>query len=313
MMRWGVNGLAVAAVVVIAAGGCGTDRLQGPGTGGRAGGMDSISTGGTVGPVPTGGFVGTVATGGVPGTGGVAPAPGVLLLPSSTGFVDDPASGVVGSWYPFGDGIGPNPTPTDVDSADSDCVKHGGFPPSDCSIIQTPTAGRPFAPSSDTGAMCTSGVAAMVLVDANGSPDYADLWGAGIGLDLNNPGGDASAKGPWDGSAFTGIAFDVSGPALPIAAIRVLFPFIGQHGGDAPYFQGQTLSYSPVVNNSHVEIHWSDVGGPLYLGYSVPPVTPPLFDPSKLLSIQFQVFTNTSTATPFGFCVSNLTLLSATN
>src|SRR6185312_5003904 len=103
--------------------------------------------------------------GGVPGgAGGASPATGVLLLPNATGFVDDPVSGVVGSWYPFGDGVGPNPTPTSDDNADSDCVSYGHFAPDACSIIRSPTVGQPYGPSPATGAMCTSGVAAQALV-----------------------------------------------------------------------------------------------------------------------------------------------------
>ena len=34
--------------------------------------------------------------------------------------------------------------------------------------------------------------------------DYSDLFGAGIGLDFNNPGGDAGPKGSKDLSAYSG-------------------------------------------------------------------------------------------------------------
>ncbi len=49
--------------------------------------------------------------------------------------------------------------------------------------------------------------------------------------------------------------------------------------------------------------------GPYYLTQQVPPTTPPPFDPSKAYGIRFQVITNTATATPYAFCVNNLTLL----
>ena len=89
----------------------------------------------------------------------------------------------------------------------------------------------------------------------------------------------------------------------------MLFPFIGEHGIDAPYYQGGSRDSSFLFNNAHVVIRWTDVGGPRYLYSRTPPVTAPPFNPTKLLSIQFQVFTNTSTATPYAFCVANLTLL----
>ncbi len=295
------RGVSWAAVAMVAAAGCGTDRLQSLARGGTMGGPSGVSTGGVV---------GTTATGGAPpAEAGVTRAAGVPLVPSATGVVNDVVSGVVGSWYPFADGIGPNPSPTDNDTADSDCVRRGQFPPSACSNIYFPTVGQPYGPAPATGAMCTSGVAAQVLVDSSGTPDYGDLWGGGIGLDFNNPGGDAGVKGTWDATAFTGIAFDLSGPNVPTESMRVLFPFLGEHGTDAPYFQGQTLGYSKLPSDGHVEIHWSDIGGPLYLTYSAPPVTPPLFDPTQVFSIQFQVFTNASSSTPYAFCVNNLTLL----
>ena len=73
-----------------------------------------------------------------------------VSTPSSTGVVHDPVSGVFGSWYPFGDGIGPNATTTSTDIADSDCVRYGSFPPEDCSKVDTPVAGsRSLARSDD--------------------------------------------------------------------------------------------------------------------------------------------------------------------
>jgi len=44
----------------------------------------------------------------------------------------------------------------------------------------------------------------------------------------------------------------------------------------------------------------------LYVSQTTPP---PPFDPTGLLGVQFQVFTNASTAIPYAFCVSNFRLL----
>ena len=270
------------------AGACGTDRLQNTEPGGRG----------------TGGFS---STGGAMGAGtGVGDIP---LTPSATGSVQYPPSKLFGSWYPFADSIGPNPTSSSIDIENSDCVKNGQFMASQCSMVTSPIAGQPFAPDPSTGAMCTSGVAAMVLPASNGGYDYGDLWGAGIGLDFDNPGADASAKVPWNGSAYTGIGFDITGGEIPINQVRVLFPFVGQHGSDAPYWDGETLEHSPLTTNTTVAIHWTDVAGPYYLTQATPPVMPPRFDPTQVLSIQFQVFTNTTSPTPYSFCVSNLRLL----
>ena len=249
--------------------------------------------------------------GGVTGTGGFSDTGGA---PGAGGSRE---VSVVGDWYAFGDGVGPNAgivADAGTDYADSDCVKSGGFPPSSCTQITTPTPGQPFPPTDlATNKYCTSGVAAMVL-PKDGMADYADLWGGGLGLNFN-PVGDGGAAGYADLSAYSGIAFDFSGDLVPPQSMRVDFPFLGQHGLDAPYWQGAGRSASPLTGTTsspqHVEIRWADVGGPFYLMELVPPVdfTQYPFDPRAVQAIQFLVFTNISAATPYNFCVANLALL----
>ncbi len=245
-----------------------------------------------------------------PATEGGAGATGQALTPTATGFVDDRAnSGVVGAWYSYGDAAGPGANTTSTDFADSDCSK-GGFTMDQCSQITMPTPGMPFAPDA-TGAMCTNGTAAKVLMAVSGTTaDYSHLWGAGIGLDLNNLGGDSGvAKGVYDLTKYKGIAFDFSGTLIPTGKMRVNFPFTGEHGTDSPYWDGATMASSPLSNNLHVTIHWADIGGPMYLAGQTPPVTAPAFDATMVSAIQFQVFTNTTASVPYQFCVNNLTLL----
>jgi hypothetical protein len=269
---------------------------------------------------------GTGGSSGMGGSSGGVP-PGDIALPStSTGFVQDLTSGsnVIGPWYSYGDSIGPNANLTGDDHANSDCVKKGGFDISACSQIATPLGGQPFMPfDANTSAMCTSGVAALVM-NKSGSPDYSDMWGAGISLDFNNPGGDAGVKGDLDLSAYKGVYFDFSiypatgpmsnGAGAPPSSMRVNFPFTGEHGTDSPYWMGATKASSPLAppadgSAQHVEVDWSDVGGPFYLTQQSPAVTPPPFDVTKVQSIQFQVFTNTTSTEPYAFCVSNLALI----
>src|SRR6202142_1893088 len=203
---------------------------------------------------------------------------GVPLTPTSTGFVDDRTnSGVVGAWYAYGDSAGVAANVNGTDFADSDCAK-GGYTMDQCSQITTPIPGQPFAPDA-TGAMCTQGTAAKVLTSTTGTTaNYSDLWGAGIGLDLNNLGGDSGVlKGVYDLSKYVGVGFDFTGTLIPTNKIRVNFPFTGEHGTDSPFWDGATGASSPVTNNAHVEIKWSDVGGPSYLLGQTPPVTPPTF------------------------------------
>ncbi len=235
---------------------------------------------------------------------------GQALMPTTTGFVDDRTnSGVVGAWYSYGDGAGPGANTTSVDFADSDCSK-GMFTVDQCSQIAMPTPGMPFAPDA-SGAMCTNGTAAKVLMAVGGTAaDYSHLWGAGIGLDLNNLGGDSGvAKGFYDLTKYKGIGFDFTGTVIPAGKMRVNFPFNNEHGTDSPYWDGATMASSPLTDKDHVEIHWADVGGPMYLAGQTPPVTAPAFDATMVSAIQFQVFTNTSATVPYNFCVSNLTLL----
>jgi hypothetical protein len=167
--------------------------------------------------------------------------------------------------------------------------------------------------------MCTSGMAAQVIPRSGSpSPDYADLWGAGIGLDFNNPRGDAGTKQPFDLSRFTGLSFDFSGTNIPAGQIRVIFPFMGQGAGidslgDPPYWAATTTdNASPLLGGATPAtnvVRWNKVLGPAYLTVQTPPTTPAPFDPSKAYGIGFEVIANASTTTPYAFCINNLTLL----
>ncbi|HEY6476782.1 MAG TPA: hypothetical protein VI456_09395 [Polyangia bacterium] len=291
----------------------------------------ACSSGGSSG--KTGGSSGT-GTGGAggSGSGSIPIPPNYLPLPSSpTGFVDDTTGGsnVIGAWYAYGDSVGPAANTTSTDAANSDCQSpsKGGFPASACSVILSPTAGKPFVPADlGTSAMCTSGTAAVVM-NKGSAADYTDLWGAGIGLDFNNPGGDAGVKGYLDLSAYKGIYFQFytfpssttdpmsNGAGPPSMAMRVNFPNQKQHVTDSPYWMGATKMSSPLTSPGGAvqeeTVLWSDVGGPLYLTTQNPPVdlTPYPFDTTGVQAIQFQVFTNTTSATPYSFCVANLALI----
>lgn len=230
------------------------------------------------------------------------------LTPTQTGYVDDRANtGVVGAWYAYADSIGSAAQgSSDGDIANSDCIKKGGFTASQCSVVNHPMAGAEFPPDPTKG-MCTDGTAALVLPGPSGTADYSDMWGAGIGLDFNNPGGDAGAKSDWDGSKYGGVEFDIVGDNVPAKAMRVNFPFTGEHGTDSPYYQGKTQAFSAMSSGDHIVVHWSDVAGPKYLIDQN--MTPPAFDPTHIQSIQFQVFTNATTATPYSFCINNLAVI----
>lgn len=218
------------------------------------------------------------------------------LLPDMTGYVDVGATGMTmikGAWYAYGDGIG-----SDGTAAMGDCEFKGMHAVSACSAITTPSFGT--FPNT-AGKMCTAGTAAQIanLVSGTG-PDYNNIWGAGIGLDLNNGGGDAGAmKLPYNatGNGVVGMAFDID--AVPLAGLRVEFP---TKTATNAAFWGGDQQLSP-VKMGHNEILWSKVTGPFY-----DMVAPP-FDPTTIYSIQFHIPTSTTASATYNFCISNLSAI----
>lgn len=227
--------------------------------------------------------------GGAGGAGGSSKQQ--ALLPDPTGFVDVMATGttgIKGAWYAYGDGIG-----SDGTTATGDCELKGQHAVSDCSAIVMPTFGT--FPNT-AGKMCTNGTAAKVI-NMGAAADYTNIWGAGIGLDLNNGGGDAGAvKLPYNatGNGVLGIAFDID--SVPLATLRVELPT--KTNTNAAFWGGTNMS-SP-VKIGHNEFRWKDVVGPFY-----DPVATP-FDPTTIYSIQFHIPTSTTASASYSFCISNL-------
>lgn len=240
-----------------------------------------------------GGSGGNTSTGGSSSTGGTgSTGEGIAITPDATGWVqaDTNEAGVQGAWYAYGDG-------TDGKGGPGTCQAKGMHKSEECSSITTPAPGM-FA--NQGGKMCTSGTVAKVI-NLNGAPDYSNVWGAGIGLDLANSGGDTPVKSEFDAAAkgITGISFEID--KVPLPGLRVEFPSLetdaGTAGGD---YWGADSSYtnSKVVVGVNV-VPWTAVKGP----------TGHVFNPAKILSIQFHVPTNTSSSAPYEFCISNLKLL----
>ena len=178
-------------------------------------------------------------------------------------------AGIVGCWYSYGD-------------------------------VTTPVPGQPFP--STNGSMCTSGTAAKVSDMASSA-----VGGAGIGFDLNNAGaadGGAGEKLPWDATAHdvTGFAFAIDTPPIG-GQMRVEFPTsaaVGTTDIKPAYWGGATATLSPFTKPGHYSFHFQDIGGPSDLAAPVP------FDPTKILSMQFHVVSNTTSEIPFSFCISNV-------
>ncbi len=268
--------------------------------------------------------------------------PGATLVPLSattTGYVS-PTSGmppntvaVTGSWYAYGDGWG-----TEGDGGASgergNCETIGHFPPSDCSTITSPLPAAPqvavadggaqppppagyaagFPPEGDSGTaaqtFCLTGVAAAVIDNEAGAPDYSDIYGIGSGFDFNNVGGTKSA---YNAPAYNviGVQFTISSMgAWPLP--RVEFPTTDTTANPnfASYVDLPSAGGTYTVLWSQLETPFPPVVN-MNIAYT-PPVdggiaAEPMFNPAHLLSIQFHVPTGTAgPVTVDGLCVSNL-------
>jgi hypothetical protein len=234
-----------------------------------------------------------------PGDGGGGGA-GIDLTPSADGFIDGTnAAGIKGAWYSYGDWYAGMPTMAGA----GDCVSKGPFTVDQCSSITSPIPGAPF--TNTGGQMCTMGTAAKVL-DMN----YSAIWGTGIGFDLNNGGtddGGTGVKEAWDATAHgvTGFSFHIDTPPTG-GQMRVEFPtnaVVGTTDINSAYWGGESMDLSPFNKGGDYSFHFADVGGPKYLTPHMP------FDKTKIISMQFHVVTNTSSAIPFSYCISNLRAL----
>src|SRR5579859_582586 len=172
---WWVVGLALP-VVGCLSGSSGSPAGSGADGGSSSGGGSSGSSSGS-----SGGSSGSSSGGSSSGDAGGGTA--VPLTPTSTGYVDVVNLGIIGSWYAYGDGWGPSGSPP------GDCETKGLHPSSACSVITSPApsatdgGGAGFPPSN--AGMCLTGTAAQVI---GTPPDYSNIFGIGIGLDLNNTG-----------------------------------------------------------------------------------------------------------------------------
>jgi hypothetical protein len=237
--------------------------------------------------------------GGPKGTGGTGSTSNLqALLPDATGYVDVGATGttgIKGAWYAYGDGIG-----SDGTTLTGDCEAKGGHAATDCSAIASPSFGN--FPNT-MGKMCTMGTVAKIINITGGTTlDYNNIWGAGIGLDLNNGGGDAGAmKLPYNAAmnGVIGMAFDID--VVPAANMRVEFPT--KTATNAAFWDGLKM-ISP-VQVGHNEILWSKVTGPFYDNLA------PAFDPTTIYSVQFHVLTSGTSSGTYNFCISNLSAILA--
>jgi hypothetical protein len=238
--------------------------------------------------------------GGGGGSGGSSGGGGVALLPNDTGWVEgaDNSLGVQGAWYVYGDGTdGTKPM------GGGDCQVKGMHPDSDCSVISKPTPGSGSFPPSDLAmaTMCTEGTVAKVIdiVGMTGSPDYSNIWGTGIGLDL--AAGKDGSKSTFDADAkgVKGLAFDID--MVPMPKLRVEIVTTATKGSSAgDNYWNASMSYPPSpVKPGHNEVMWADFKGPKGAAN----------DTAHIEAIHFHVPTTTTSSASYKYCISNLKLL----
>jgi hypothetical protein len=297
---------------------------------------DSAGKGGTT------GSGGSGATGGSGGTGNTSCTMGgnTKLIPNDTGWVDktDVCNdvGVQGAWYPYGDQYGNG-------NGAKKCTLWGNHLPSECAQITTPNPEVMAFPNMN-GEMHTAGTAEKILPcnagsmavmiptsgctkDTAGGNDYASMWGAGIGFDLN------AHKGPPDGDGmketWNPADFGVIGIRFTIVnappALRVEFPMkltdaeaamdtppvtampatTDDHSAGAPYWMAQRngdakYPSSPVMEGVNTVL-WTEVQVPKLGVYT--------FDPARILGIQWHVPTSASMASNYDFTIKDVTFL----
>ncbi|MGC4067482.1 MAG: hypothetical protein QM784_23105 [Polyangiaceae bacterium] len=172
------------------------------------------------------------ATSVLPGSGGQGPVTGqggaTVTKGGSTSTGGSPGTATTSTTTPPGNGSCPLTPSADtgwIDGATNDCMVQGAWysyndcntSPGDCTTDQKPAVGGDGFPN-EGGKMCTSGTTVAI------NEAYETKWGAGIGLNLNQPGGD-DTKNPIGTlpKAIKGFRFKLEGSAFP-KELRVTFP-----------------------------------------------------------------------------------------
>jgi len=226
-------------------------------------------------------------TGGAGGAGAM-PAPGstIPVGPAGTGFALTPVAGWVaggtneagiqGSFFTL-----------------SDAKRTDGMPPGSTTVMPAD-----FSMATGPTSICISGTASQVMTNATTTmPDYNRYWGGGIGFNLADLGGMGGVQ-PWSRGRVVGFSFTITGTGIPPA---------GQFRFGVNYFDGATINPNYCVNitTGANTIRLNQIVDQCYNA------TPgaPLAATAQIESLKWQVSTVTTAATPFNFCVTNLTAI----
>lgn len=231
-------------------------------------------------PAETGGVGGSAAgSASAAGSGGVSggsPQVGRALLWDQDGFVapDTNPFAIQGPFYSY-----------------SDCEPPSGLPCTKPDAALTGADGK-AGWSVDATHVCLKGMAVQVE-----SAMFAAQWGAGLALDLNSKGGEPgtpAAKGTFDlqQAGIRGFSVDISGVAPARIRINLTMPGIA----DSNFVDAKVPGTTTFNLAEPKQGTWVTSKVPL--------------DATKVEALQFQVFTNAATATPYDFCIDAIRAIS---
>lgn len=236
-----------------------------------------LACGSTENSTPTAGAAGMAGSSGAGAAGGSA-APGVALTWDTGGFVapDQNPFGIQGPFYFY-----------------SDCDPPSGLACTAPDASLTGPDGKPGWSVSQAGA-CIKGTAVKVE-----NSMFSKQWGAGLALDLNSQGGDLgmpAVKGSFDASTagIRGFSVDISGNGPAGIRINLTLPGVA----DSSFVDAKIPGTTTFDISSAKQGSWVTSKTPL--------------DPTRLEAMQFQVFTNAASATPYDFCVNAIRVIADT-
>jgi hypothetical protein len=245
-------------------------------------GPNAVAGTGTVIPGGGNGTSGSTGTSGGSsgGTGNTDPLPEGVPLTSADGWVDAMSNtlGIQGAMFAYAD--------------------------------ETSKAGPPAMAEDFVGPnACISGTAAKVdmtsmpcatkMFTPPATDCYGQYWGAAIGLNLNQPIDMTTMMGadpmPFDASAITGFAFEISGAAVPTSLRFKVEDATGEYC--TPPAKPVKLGNNTFMFSDLMTQCWK-AGGTSAEGAK-----------SAIIKIAWQVVTNDKAAVPFDYCVSNVRAL----
>ncbi len=217
-----------------------------------------------------------------------SPLPGVNLMPNEEGFMktENNELGIQGAWYTFG-----------CDGA-----------------VYDPPEGATF---NNPGRMCFSGTAPQVIdADTDGSPDYSDIWGAGMGFDVcgqsaEEAGGSEPVQNTLSACPYNenlvneiiGVRVRFSG-YVNASEFRILF-----NEGISVANSYYIIDPADVTASTVIEVEFEDDEN-VRTWYDED-LKPSNTVAANIIAIQFQIPTNDATPVDWDFCVDAISAITA--